>query len=68
VWGAHDRFLPVEQAELQKESFPRAKIVIFEDSGHWPFLDDPGRAVDVIVPFIRRQVAAPEWGRPIAGA
>jgi pimeloyl-ACP methyl ester carboxylesterase len=57
VWGAHDRFLPVEQAELQRESFPSAEVVVFEDSGHWPFLDDAERAAEVIVPFLRRQVA-----------
>lgn len=68
VWGAHDRFLPVEQAELQKESFPSAELVIFEDSGHWPFLDDPGRAAEVIVPFISRQAASPEQRQPMAGA
>jgi pimeloyl-ACP methyl ester carboxylesterase len=68
VWGAHDRFLPVEQAELQKKSFPSAEVVIFEDSGHWPFLDDPGRAAEVIVPFIRRHAEAPEQRRPMAGA
>jgi pimeloyl-ACP methyl ester carboxylesterase len=68
IWGAHDRFLPVEQAQLQKESFPSAEVVIFEDSGHWPFLDDPERAAGVIVPFLRRQVAAPEQRHPTAGA
>ena len=68
VWGAHDRFLPVEQAELQKESFPSAEVVIFEDSGHWPFLDNPERAAELIVPFLRRQAATAERPRPTAGA
>jgi pimeloyl-ACP methyl ester carboxylesterase len=68
VWGAHDRFVPVEQAELQKESFPSAEVVIFEDSGHWPFLDNPARAAELIVPFLRRQVVAAEQPHAPAGA
>lgn len=68
VWGAHDRFLPVQQAELQKQSFPSAEVVIFEDSGHWPFLDNPGRAAELIVPFLRRQAATADRPHPTAGA
>jgi pimeloyl-ACP methyl ester carboxylesterase len=57
LWGAHDRFLPVEQAHLQRRSFPSAEVVILEDSGHWPFLDDPDRAAEHVVPFLERQLA-----------
>jgi hypothetical protein len=41
----------------RRQSFPSAEVVVFEDSGHWPFLDDPERAAQLIVPFLRRQVA-----------
>jgi pimeloyl-ACP methyl ester carboxylesterase len=58
VWGAHDPFVPAEQAELQRESFPSAEVVVFEDSGHWPFLDDLERAAEAIVPFLRSQTEA----------
>jgi pimeloyl-ACP methyl ester carboxylesterase len=57
VWGRHDPAVPVEQAERQRESFPSAEVVVFEDSGHWPYLDDPERAAEAIVPFLRRQVS-----------
>ncbi|CAA9502807.1 MAG: hypothetical protein AVDCRST_MAG85-1871, partial [uncultured Solirubrobacteraceae bacterium] len=30
-------------AERQRDAFPRAEIEILPDSGHWPFIDDPGR-------------------------
>jgi len=56
VWGAHDPAVPVEQAERQRESFPSADVAVFEDSGHWPYLDDPNRAMREIVPFIERQM------------
>ncbi len=60
VWGAHDPAVPVVQAERQRESFPSAEVVVFEDSGHWPYLDDPERAAAVIVPFLEREQAREE--------
>jgi pimeloyl-ACP methyl ester carboxylesterase len=55
LWGAHDPFVPVEQAERQRESFPSAEVVVLEDSGHYVHLDDPGGTAQVVVPFLRRQ-------------
>lgn len=57
LWGAHDRFVPVEQAERQRESFPSSEVVVLKDSGHYPHLDDPGRVAQEVVPFLRRQLA-----------
>jgi pimeloyl-ACP methyl ester carboxylesterase len=45
IWGAHDPYLRVEQAEIQRRTFPRAEVVVLPGSGHWPFADDP-EAVD----------------------
>lgn len=59
LWGGRDRFVPVEQAERQRESFPRAEVVVLPDSGHWCFIDDPEGAAGHIVPFLRRQLS--EW-------
>lgn len=56
IWGRHDPFVPVEQAALQRESFPSAEVVIFEDSGHWPHIDNPERAAAAIVPFLSQQL------------
>lgn len=57
LWGRHDRGVPVEQAALQRRSFPSADVVILEESGHWPYLDDPDGAAESIVPFLERQLA-----------
>ncbi len=57
LWGAHDPAVPIEQAERQRESFPSAEVVVLEDSGHWPFLDDPEKASAAILPFLERQLA-----------
>jgi pimeloyl-ACP methyl ester carboxylesterase len=56
IWGGHDPFIPAEQAERQRESFPSAEVVVFEDSGHWPHIDDPQRATQEMVTFLKRQL------------
>jgi pimeloyl-ACP methyl ester carboxylesterase len=57
LWGQKDPFVPVEQAYLQRQSFPSAQVVVLEDSGHWPFIDNPDEAARHIVPFLERQLA-----------
>ena len=56
IWGAEDPYLPVAMAARQREGFPRARIEIFEESGHWPFLDDPARTEGLVVSFVRRAI------------
>lgn len=53
IWGRHDPYIPVEQAEVQRSTFPNAEVVVFDDSGHWPFADHPGETRDRILPFLR---------------
>jgi pimeloyl-ACP methyl ester carboxylesterase len=40
VWGRNDPYIPIEQAERQRETFPSARVVVLDRSGHWPFVDD----------------------------
>jgi pimeloyl-ACP methyl ester carboxylesterase len=56
VWGRHDPYLPIRLAERQQEVFPRARIEILDDSGHWPFADDPEGVAARVLPFLREQV------------
>lgn len=58
VWGAKDPYIPVAQAELQKQTFPRSEVHVLEDSGHWPFMDNPERTRELVVPFLRRVTGA----------
>jgi pimeloyl-ACP methyl ester carboxylesterase len=58
VWGAADPFISVEYAERQREFFDVQEVVILEDSGHWPFQDDPQRVQSAVVAFLRRQLSA----------
>jgi pimeloyl-ACP methyl ester carboxylesterase len=32
--------------------------VVLEDSGHWPFADDPEGTAGAVIPFLRAQVGA----------
>jgi pimeloyl-ACP methyl ester carboxylesterase len=57
IWGQHDPFIPVEQAHRQRESFPSAEVLVFDDSGHWPHIDDPRRAAGEIGKFLERQLS-----------
>jgi pimeloyl-ACP methyl ester carboxylesterase len=56
VWGAADPFIGVEYAERQGEFFDVQATEILEDSGHWPFQDDPERVRSAVMPFLRRQL------------
>jgi pimeloyl-ACP methyl ester carboxylesterase len=58
VWGTTDAYIPWRQADLQRESFPSARIELLEGLGHWPFLEDPARVSEVVIPFLRQQVRA----------
>jgi pimeloyl-ACP methyl ester carboxylesterase len=58
VWGAADPFIGVEYAERQREFFDVQDMVILEDSGHWPFQDNPQPVQEAVVPFLRRQLGA----------
>jgi len=58
VWGARDPYIPVATADRQHEAFPGAAVHVFEDSGHWPFVDDPERTAAIVVPFLREQATS----------
>jgi pimeloyl-ACP methyl ester carboxylesterase len=58
VWGKADPYVPHRFAEAQRDVFPRANIVYLEDSGHWPFADNPLAVREIVIPFLRTQVGA----------
>jgi pimeloyl-ACP methyl ester carboxylesterase len=58
VWGARDPYIGVEVASRQQDAFPRAQVHVLEDSGHWPFVDDPDRTTQIVIPFLREQVTS----------
>jgi pimeloyl-ACP methyl ester carboxylesterase len=57
VWGTDDVYLPVAQADKQRRAFPRARVELIEGGGHWVMLEEPDRVADLVIPFLRDQVA-----------
>ena len=58
LWGKADIYLPWRFAEAQREAFPRAQVAYLDDSGHWPFMDNPEGTAAAVVPFLQRVAAA----------
>jgi pimeloyl-ACP methyl ester carboxylesterase len=58
VWGARDPYLGVELAGVQRQAFPRARLVMLDDSGHWPYMDNPQAVAAEVIPFLREQTTA----------
>jgi hypothetical protein len=68
IWGERDPYIPVAQAERQKEVFPRARVEVFPDSAHWPFVDNAVKTRNLVVPFLRPRLSASNPVRARAGA
>jgi pimeloyl-ACP methyl ester carboxylesterase len=56
IWGTRDAYLPREQAQRQRQSFPSARVELLEGHGHWVFHEDPERVASLVVPFLREQL------------
>jgi pimeloyl-ACP methyl ester carboxylesterase len=54
IWGRHDPYLGADFALRQREVFPEAEVHVLEDSGHWPFADNPEAVQALLLPFLRR--------------
>jgi pimeloyl-ACP methyl ester carboxylesterase len=53
VWGQADPYVPSSLAETQKQAFPDADVHLIPGAGHWPFVDEPSRVRDLVIPFLR---------------
>jgi pimeloyl-ACP methyl ester carboxylesterase len=62
VWGEQDPYIKTEQAWRQRETFPRAQVVVIPDAGHWPMFDQPEQVAGAVVPFLAEQLGA---ARPV---
>jgi pimeloyl-ACP methyl ester carboxylesterase len=53
VWGAEDRIIPVECAELFRGAIPESKLEIMDGCGHWPHFEQPEALAERILGFIQ---------------
>jgi pimeloyl-ACP methyl ester carboxylesterase len=52
VWGARDTVIPVEHAHHAHEVIPGSQLEIFEQSEHFPHMDEPTRFTRVLLHFL----------------
>ncbi|HPB30247.1 MAG TPA: alpha/beta hydrolase [Candidatus Sumerlaeota bacterium] len=57
--GRHDRICSVEAANEIALGVEHGELVIFEQSGHMPFVEETGRFLKVILEFLSRHRACP---------
>jgi pimeloyl-ACP methyl ester carboxylesterase len=67
IWGAGDPYVPVRFAELQREFFPRAEILVLPTSGHWPMIEEPKVVTAAVAAFLRKQILG-DGDSPLATA
>lgn len=51
-WGRHSALSAMEAGEFVAHTRPNARLVVFEESGHSPFLEEPERFHDEVARFI----------------
>jgi pimeloyl-ACP methyl ester carboxylesterase len=52
VWGARDSIIPVRHGEDAHRAIPGSRLEVFEDVGHMPQLEAPGRLIAVLERFL----------------
>jgi pimeloyl-ACP methyl ester carboxylesterase len=52
IWGRRDPLIPVDHAGIAHRAMPGSRLEVFDESGHFPQLDDPIRFADVLSDFI----------------
>ena len=58
IWGANDTATPLHDGQLMERLIPDAGLVVFENCGHFSFLDDPLRFYAVVEYFLTHPSAA----------
>jgi 4,5:9,10-diseco-3-hydroxy-5,9,17-trioxoandrosta-1(10),2-diene-4-oate hydrolase len=53
VWGDSDRLVPTSDADVFEDLIPNARKVVYEDTGHVPQLERPGRFNADVEAFLR---------------
>ncbi|HXR28501.1 MAG TPA: alpha/beta hydrolase [Solirubrobacteraceae bacterium] len=58
IWGQRDTIIPVAHGHAAHERVPGSRLEIFDESGHFPQLDEPERFLHVLTDFIERTAPA----------
>jgi pimeloyl-ACP methyl ester carboxylesterase len=72
VWGARDSIIPVHHGEDAHRAIPGSRLEVFDDVGHMPQLEAPGRFVAALERFLRETEPAEfdrdEWRARLGAA
>ena len=52
VWGRRDPIIPVSHAGAAHRAMPGSRLEVFDESGHFPQLDDPVRFACTLMDFV----------------
>jgi pimeloyl-ACP methyl ester carboxylesterase len=52
VAGSHDSVISMEEARATAAAFPKGRLVVCEQSGHLPMLEEPGRMTEALVEWL----------------
>jgi pimeloyl-ACP methyl ester carboxylesterase len=55
IWGGRDRETPVADGRLMERMIPDAGLVVFEEAGHYSYLDAPGSFAKVVRYFVQTE-------------
>lgn len=58
VWGERDGIIPVAHAHEAHQAMPTSQTVIFEESGHFPHVEEPARFTKALIGFLETTDAA----------
>jgi pimeloyl-ACP methyl ester carboxylesterase len=65
IWGARDPIIPVRHGQRAHQAIPGSRLEIFDQAGHLPQLEAPGRFVAVLERFLEQtepaQFDARQW-------
>ena len=56
IWGREDRFVPLSIGESIRHQHPRIDLVALEGCGHCPHDEVPERFIDVLMPWLDRNL------------
>ena len=53
VWGEHDRIIPLAHAYQAHEAIPNSRLEVMEGVGHYSYVEEPARFVEILTDFLR---------------
>lgn len=55
MWGENDQATPVEKGRMFAELVPNSRLMIYQNAGHYPFIDQPQAFLEDLAAFLQTQ-------------